>query len=94
MKVEIVISEYEMKKIGAYACKCQKTEIDMKWKKAKVFWVAELMDKVEQGEVLCELEVQKTIVEIRSPCCGRLADICIADNDDCTFGSILGYIET
>jgi hypothetical protein len=93
-KVEVVVPEFVMKKIDAYACECQKTEIDMKEREAKVFWVAELMDIVECGEVLCELETQKAVVEIEAPCSGRLVDICIDSNDNCTMGSILGYIET
>ena len=93
-KVEIVVPEFVTKKIGAYACECQRTKIDMTEKEAKVLWVAKLMDIVECGEVLCELETQKSVVEIESPCAGRLVDICIGDNGDCTMGSILGYLET
>lgn len=91
-KVEIVVPEIAASKVDKYACECQKKGISMGGKEAKVFWVAKLMDYVKCEEVLCELETQKTIVEIKSPCDGRLVEICIEDNGDCTMGSVLGYL--
>jgi biotin carboxyl carrier protein len=92
VKVEITVPKSATPKTGAYACECQKVEIKLVGKEAKVFWVAKLNDRVKCGEVLCKLEVQKTTVEIPSPCDGRLVDICIEDGSICSAGSILGYL--
>ena len=91
-KVEIVVPELATPKAGAYACECQKAGIKTEGKEATVFWIANLNDYVEYGEVLCELEVQKTTVEIKSPCDGYLVDICIADGELCSMGSVIGYL--
>jgi acetyl/propionyl-CoA carboxylase alpha subunit len=94
MKVEITVPEFVMKKVGAYACKCQRTEIDMEEKEAKVFWKKQLNDRVESGEMVCELEMEKAVGEIKSPCTGCLVEICIEEGGDCTLGSVLGVLET
>lgn len=93
-KVEIVVPKSAIPKNSIYACKCQKTEFKTEGKKAKVFWIAKLMDYVKKEELLCELEIQKTTLEVYSPCDGYLAEICIDDGDDCTMGNILAYLDT
>ena len=91
-KVEIVVPAVAVPKTGTYACACQKNGIKLDGKVAQIFWVANRNDPVQCGEVLCELEVQKTTMEIKSPCDGRLEEICIEDGGHCHVGSILGYI--
>jgi len=94
MRVEIIVPETILKKVGAFACKCQRTEIDLMEKEAKVFWKKKLNELVEKDEVLCEIEVEKLVGEIRPPFAGRLTEIFIEDGDNCDSGSLIGILET
>lgn len=93
-RVEIKVPELAAKVVGKYACECEKKPLDMQDKEGQVFWVAGLDDWVEEGETICECEVQKITVQIPAPCSGRLTEICLDDGDPFRFGDILGYIET
>ncbi|WP_206458211.1 lipoyl domain-containing protein [Anaerovorax sp. IOR16] len=94
MRVNITVPEFIMKKVGAYACKCQCTEINMEEKTGKVFWRKDKNDSVEIGDILCEIELEKNVGEVKSDYAGHLVEICMEDGDDCTLGSILGILET
>ena len=93
-RVTIKVPELAMKKVGKYACECQRTLIDMKEIKGTVFWVVQLNDIVIAGDVLCEMNMGKVVAEIRTPSAGRLAEIYIEDAGECTYGSVLGILET
>ena len=49
---------------------------------------------MEQDQVICEGEIEKKTFEFRAPCSGQLAEICIEDGEEFTYGDVLGYIET
>jgi len=94
MKIEIIVSEHIMKKVSPYACECQRTKICMEEKTGIVFWRKKPGDVVEIGDVLCEIELEKNIGEVKSTCAGRLAEQYIEDGGECTLGSVLGILET
>jgi len=49
---------------------------------------------VEEGQVICEGEVEKKAFEIKAPASGILEEQCLSDDDEFTADSILGYIES
>ncbi|SDE43309.1 biotin/lipoyl-containing protein [Sporomusa acidovorans] len=93
-RVAIKVPELASKVTGKYACECEKIPLDMQEKEGLIFWLAELDDWVEEGEPICEGEVQKTTIQISAPCSGMIEKICLEDGDTFKFGDILGYIET
>lgn len=91
-RIEITVPETLIKKVGEFACECQKTKIDMEDKTAKVFWTVKLNDTLKAGDIICELDTGKAVAEMKSPSGGILTEILISDGEDCTLGSVLGII--
>jgi len=92
-RIEIKVPDILIKKVGEYACECQKSEIDMEERVAKVFWTAKLNDTVKAGEVLCELDTGKASGEIKSPADGQLIEISTPDGVICRLGDTLCILE-
>lgn len=93
-RTAIPVPELAGKVIGKYACECEKNPLDMQDKEGRIFWLAGLDDWVEEGEIICEGEVQKTTIQIPAPCSGRIEEICLEDGEVFRLGDVLGYIET
>ncbi|QGZ99208.1 biotin/lipoyl-containing protein [Dehalobacter restrictus] len=93
-KVAITVPDLAKKVVGKYACECEKNPLDMQDKEGQVFWLADLEDWVEEGETVCEGEVQKTTIQIPAPCSGWIGEICLDDGETFRLGDILGYMET
>ena len=93
-KVAITVPKMAPKVVSKYACECEKTPLDMEDKEGQIFWLVALDDWVEEGEIVCEGEVQKTTIQIAAPCSGRLEEICLEDGDTFRLGAVLGYIST
>jgi pyruvate/2-oxoglutarate dehydrogenase complex dihydrolipoamide acyltransferase (E2) component len=57
-------------------------------------WKKAVGDRVEEGEILLEVEAAKSVVEIPAPVSGTLTTIKAEEGDTVEVRSILGTIET
>jgi pyruvate/2-oxoglutarate dehydrogenase complex dihydrolipoamide acyltransferase (E2) component len=58
-----------------------------------VRWLKTVGDKVEQGEILVEVETAKAIQEVQSPASGTLAEILVAEGDSVAINTSLAVID-
>jgi pyruvate/2-oxoglutarate dehydrogenase complex dihydrolipoamide acyltransferase (E2) component len=58
-----------------------------------VNWFARAGRRVEAGETLCEVQVEKVSVDIAAPADGELADIVHDEDDAFTVGDTLAWID-
>ena len=94
MREAIIVPESAMpKKDPEHPCPCQDKEVKLQYKTCTLLWIVEEGELVEQGQVVCEGEVEKKALEFTAPCRGYLAEKCMNDDDEFTAGDILGYIE-
>lgn len=92
-KTPVIVPESLMPKPNGSDCACMKKPVDLSAHKGILHWNVSVGARVTQGQVLCEGEADKKVVEITAPCAGVLTEILI--DEDCVFraGDILGYIE-
>lgn len=57
-----------------------------------VSWLKKEGDKVNKGEAILEIEVEKAIMEIESEYDGYLRKILVREGETVPIGTILGYI--
>lgn len=58
-----------------------------------VNWFANEGSTVNNGQSLCEIQVEKVSVDIEAPTSGTLVEIGFGDNDEFTIGDTLAWIE-
>ncbi len=58
-----------------------------------VDWVVAVGDRVQEGENVVEVDIDKVVVEIPAPTSGVLVETNYATDDEVPLGSVLGYIE-
>ena len=93
MRQAVVVAEEKMpRKDPKRNCKCMNKPVKLAAKKGAITWVKNVGDPVKEGELICEGEVEKKIVEFLAPCDGILTEQCILDDEVFTAGDILGYI--
>lgn len=65
-----------------------------------VEWKKQVGDRVEEGEIIVEVNTEKVEVEISAPCSGILVEICAHEDDEVKVAredqnpDIIGYVET
>jgi pyruvate dehydrogenase E2 component (dihydrolipoamide acetyltransferase) len=59
-----------------------------------VSWSKQVGDKVERGEVIAEVETDKTSVEMESLASGTLVEVTRAAGAEVPVGEVIGYLET
>ena len=95
MRVPIVVPNSAMpKKDPVNPCECQNKPVYLEYKSALLMWTVPRGERVEEGQVICEGEVEKKALEFHAPASGILIEQCLDDDDEFTAGDILGYIET
>lgn len=58
-----------------------------------VSWSKQVGDQVERGEVIAEVETDKTNVEMESLASGTLVEVTHAEGDEVPVGAVIGYLE-
>ena len=56
-------------------------------------WFKKVGDQINEGDILCEVETDKTTMEIPSTINGILKEIIVQENETVAVGTILGIIE-
>tara|TARA_B100002049_G_scaffold231258_1_gene208928 strand:- start:545 stop:772 length:228 start_codon:yes stop_codon:yes gene_type:complete len=56
-------------------------------------WFKKTGDQINEGDILCEVESDKTTMEIPSTIDGILKEIIVQENETVAVGAILGIIE-
>lgn len=56
-------------------------------------WFKKVGDKIIEGDILCEVESDKTTMEIPSTTDGVLKEIVVQENETVAVGAILGILE-
>ena len=93
MKQAIIVEEEKMpRKDPKRTCKCMDEPVKLAAKKGALTWVKDVGESVKEGELICEGEVEKKVVEFFAPCGGVLVEQCIQDDEIFTAGDVLGYI--
>ncbi|NLD20556.1 MAG: hypothetical protein GX663_10015 [Clostridiales bacterium] len=93
-KIAIIVEAEKMpKKDLKRTCKCMNEPIELNTKKGVLTWLKSIGDDVKQGDVICEGEVEKKVMEFTASDDGILTDQCIKDGETFAAGSILGYIK-
>ena len=59
-----------------------------------VFWSKQVGDKIERGEVIAEVETDKTNVEMEALASGTLVEVTHAAGAEVPVGEVIGYLET
>lgn len=94
MRHAIVVPRDAMpKKDPEHPCPCQDIPVHLEYKSCTLLWMVELGEQVEEGQVVCEGEVEKKALEFLAPCSGILVEKCLEDEEEFSAGDILGYIE-
>jgi pyruvate/2-oxoglutarate dehydrogenase complex dihydrolipoamide acyltransferase (E2) component len=57
-------------------------------------WLKQVGDRVERGEVIAEIETDKTAVEMEATVAGTLVEQTLAAGEEVDVGTVIGYIET
>jgi pyruvate dehydrogenase E2 component (dihydrolipoamide acetyltransferase) len=57
-------------------------------------WSKSLGDRVERGEVLAQIETDKTTVEMEALASGTLCEIVHREGDEVAIGAVIAYLET
>jgi pyruvate/2-oxoglutarate dehydrogenase complex dihydrolipoamide acyltransferase (E2) component len=58
-----------------------------------VSWLKQVGDQVARGEVIAEIETDKTTVEMESMATGTVAEIVVAEGDVAEVGAVIAYLE-
>jgi hypothetical protein len=74
-------------------CECRRKEMDLEYKTVRMTWRVNAGSHVKTGEVLCEAETEKCLVEVLSPSEGILAVRCVPDGAYCGIRQAIGYID-
>lgn len=82
------------KKDPVKPCPCQDKPVKLAYKTGTLIWLKDIGDFVHKDEVICEGEVEKKALEFLSPSDGYLIKKCLNDDDEFSYGDILGYIRT
>lgn len=91
--IPIVVGEGQLPKPEpGNDCKCMHEIIDFTKKRGLVKWLVEEGAEVTEGQVICEGEINKKVVEFTAPASGILALRNVDDKEVFTAGTILGYI--
>ena len=56
-------------------------------------WFKKTGDQINEGDILCEVESDKTTMEIPSTINGILKEIIVQENETVAVGALLGIIE-
>ncbi|MFC6716134.1 lipoyl domain-containing protein [Natrialbaceae archaeon GCM10025810] len=56
-------------------------------------WFAREGSRVEEGDVLCEIQIEKVSVDVPAPATGTLAEILLAEDEEFERGDALAVIE-
>lgn len=90
-----IVAEKEMmpERNSEETCKCMKESAKADSQKGIITWLVTPGQHVKAGEVLCEGEVEKKVIEFTAPYDGILAEQCIKDGQVFTAGTVLGYIK-
>jgi pyruvate/2-oxoglutarate dehydrogenase complex dihydrolipoamide acyltransferase (E2) component len=56
-------------------------------------WLKRVGDRVEQGEVVAEIETAKATQEIEAPVSGTLAEVLLAEGESAAVNTEIGAIE-
>ena len=58
-----------------------------------VTWTKQAGDVVARGDVIAEIETEKTTVELQALASGTLVDIAYGAGDEVPVGAIIGYLD-
>jgi pyruvate dehydrogenase E2 component (dihydrolipoamide acetyltransferase) len=58
-----------------------------------VSWAKNVGDRVERGEVLAEIETDKTTVEMEALAAGTVAEIVVPEGNVAAVGAVIAYLE-
>jgi pyruvate dehydrogenase E2 component (dihydrolipoyllysine-residue acetyltransferase) len=58
-----------------------------------VSWLKQVGDRVDRGEVIAEIETDKTTVEMEAMAAGTVAEIVVAEGDVAEVGAVIAYLE-
>ena len=95
MLMEFTVPDSAMpKKDPVNPCPCQFRPFQLKGKTGQLHWLAAEGDRVSEGQILCEGEVEKKTIEFPSPCAGILEKICIGEDEAFGCGDVLAFIRT
>lgn len=94
MKEPVFIPQFIMPKKDGGICECKQKQINMEYKTAVLHWHIRCGQAVQRGDILCDAEVEKSLVEITSPYDGKLGRICVREGKMCGLNDVIGYIET
>lgn len=78
---------------GERCCPCRSRPMETTYKTGRVFWVKNVGEPVEEGEAVCEVEMDKKIAPVYAPAAGVLAEAAVADGGEVTAGTVLGQID-
>nr|WP_321168833.1 lipoyl domain-containing protein [Halorubrum salsamenti] len=59
-----------------------------------VDWFAREGRSIEEGDTLCEIQVEKVSVDIQAPVAGTLDEIVVGEDDEFEIGDTLGWIRS
>lgn len=90
MKKPIFLPRLALPKERKTKCGCK---INMEFKKAVLTWLVDQGDTVCRGEILCEAEVEKSVIEICAFADGILVEICVDDGRPCDISAPIGFLK-
>lgn len=89
----IIVEEEKMpRKDSKRICKCMNEPVKLGAKKGVLAWIKQEGESVKKGDLICEGEVEKKIVEFLAPCDGVLTEQVIKEGEVFTAGDVLGYV--
>lgn len=92
-EIPIIVPESAMpRKDEENPCPCQNEPVKLIYKKGKLTWQKKIGDAVQKGELICEAEVEKKVIEFLAPANGILSKILVEDGGKFKAGDVLGYI--
>lgn len=57
-------------------------------------WIAKVGDSISRGDVIAEIETEKSTVEMEASASGKLVEIVHeAGDDDIAVGAVIGYLD-
>ncbi len=93
-EIAIKLPTFILAKAASADCECSKRPLETTYKSGIVFWKKAVGEELAEGDLICEVEIDKKIFEVLSEQAGTLSKQVIAEGEHFSAQDTLGYIAT
>lgn len=91
-EIPIKLPTFVFLKESCKNCECNKRPLETTYKSGIVFWKKAVGEELTEGELICEVEIDKKVFEVLSEHAGTLSKQMIAEGEPFAAQDVIGYI--